>query len=177
MVHGPTIPPQPSPRRPQVLLGKSAQVLGQHPLVHPPEPEPELEPAPPPSPTNPVPHKLGPPPPQNSPAGQTPASVRPHCAVIPPQPSPWMLQVPAGKSAQVLGVQIMVASGAPPLLDAAPPLPELLDPEVPPDPELPSPEPESIPLLDPELLAVVASLPLLEPELLPAPGDGENAAS
>jgi hypothetical protein len=72
---------------------------------------------------------------------------------------------------------MMVASGAPPLLDAAPPLPELLDPELPPDPALPSPEPESLAEPDPELLAVVASLPLLEPELLPDPRDGESAAS
>jgi hypothetical protein len=70
-----------------------------------------------------------------------------------------------------LGVQMMVASRPPPLLDAELPLPELVDPE------LSSPEPESIPLLDPELLAVVASPPLRAPELLPDPRDDENAAS
>ena len=159
-----------------MLLGKSAHVWGQHPIVHLPDPELEPPPSLPPSPTSPVPHKLGPPPPQNSPVGQTPASVRPHCAVIPPQPSAWLLQVPAGKSAQVFGVQ-MEASCAPPLLDAGPPLPELLAPELPPDPALPSPEPESLfAEPDPERLPVVASLPLLEPELVPDPRDGENAA-
>jgi hypothetical protein len=76
-----------------------------------------------------------------------------------------------------LGVQMMVASGTPPLLDAELPLPELLDPELPLDLPLPSPEPESLAEPDPELLAVVASLRLLEPELLPDPRDGENAAS
>ncbi len=68
------------------------------------------------------------------------------------------------------------------LLDESEPLsyvdPEsapLPDPELPPEPELPSPVLDSVPpsappsLVDPELLAVVASPPLLVPELVPDP--------
>ncbi|MGH7733852.1 MAG: hypothetical protein ACREOE_09185 [Gemmatimonadales bacterium] len=76
--------------------------------------------------------------------------------------------MPAGKSAQVLGLQMMAPSGAPPLLDAAPLLDAVPPPLEPLDPELPR---------DPELLAAIPSPPLLEPALLLDPRNEENPAS
>ena len=86
----------------------------------------------------PVPHKFGPPPPQN--AGDVQLL---QLAVSPPQPSDCWPQVPAGKSVQVSGVQL----GAPPQTFGVPPQPQQLPPEQvpqlavrPPQPSLATPQ-------------------------------------
>jgi hypothetical protein len=80
-------PPQPSLCCPQVPAGSVEHVAGTHTPA---------SPASPASSDTPVPQRLGPPPPQKSPAGQSAASLTPHVAVTPPHPSLCTPQVPAG---------------------------------------------------------------------------------